>query len=196
MKEIWKDIPGYKGLYQASNLGRIRSLDHVVEYVKHYSDRDVEAKHYFKGKILAQNKTSGYLGCILSVNGKTVYPLVHRLVASAFVPNPDNKPEVDHIDGDTTNNCADNLRWVTSKENAANSMSKGEHTCQNPYRKKAIRDADTGEIFESMLDAEKRYEIPRGRISGAIKSGQRVYGHKFEIAEKHSKKLCSLDINN
>lgn len=193
MEEIWKDIPGYEGLYQASNLGRIRSLAHVVEYVKHYDDRDVVSKHHFKGKILSQNKSSGYLSCIFSVDGKAVYPLVHRLVASAFIPNPDNKPEVDHIDGDTTNNCVENLRWVTSKENTANSISKGEHTSQNPYKKKAIRDVDTGEVFESMLDAEKRYKIPRGRISGAIKSGQCVYGHKFEIVEKHPKRLFNLD---
>ena len=192
MEEIWKDIPGYEGLYQASSLGRIRSLDHVVEYVKHYDYGDVVAKHFFPGKILSQNKTSGYLGCIFSINGKIEYPLVHRLVASAFIPNPDNKPEVDHVDGDTTNNCVENLRWVTSRENAANSMSRGEHTCQNPYKRKAIRDVDTGEIFESMLDAEKRYNIPRGRVSGAIKSGQRVYGHKFEILQKHAKKLYNL----
>ncbi len=189
MEEIWKDIPRYEGLYQASSLGRIRSLDHVVEYVKHYDYGDVVAKHFFPGKILSQNKTSGYLSCTLSTEGDHSYPLVHRLVASAFIPNPDNKPEVDHIDGDTTNNCVENLRWVTSRENAASSMSRGEHTCQNPYRKKSIRDVDTGEVFESMMDAEKRYNIPGGRISASIKSGQRVHGHKFEIVEKHPKSL-------
>lgn len=196
MNEIWRDVPGYEGLYQASNQGRIRSLDRVVEYIKHYDYGDVKAKHCFRGRILSQTMTSGYLGCIFSSNGKIEYPLVHRLVASAFVPNPDHKPEVDHIDGNTTNNCVENLRWVTSRENAASSMSRGEHTCQNPYRKKSIRDVDTGEVFESMMDAEKRYNIPRGRISASIKSGQRVHGHKFEIIEKNSKKLFSLDSNN
>lgn len=190
--EIWRDIPGYRGLYQASSEGRIRSVSHVVNYVKHYDDKDVAANHKFTGKILSQTFTSGYLGCIISMDGKTSYPLVHRLVALAFVPNPENKPQVDHIDGDRTNNRPENLRWVTSKENHANTIDKGEHTSQQLYKKKPIRDVDTGEIFESMLAAEDKYSIPRGRISAAIKSGQRVYGHKFEIVSNKSKKLFNI----
>lgn len=181
MEEIWKDIPGYEGLYQASNLGQIRSLDRTVEYVKHYSDRDVKAVHKFKGRVLKQTFTSGYLGVLLSVDGKTKDVLVHRLVASTFVENFDSKPQVDHKDGDRTNNRADNLIWVTSKENHANTISKGKHTCQQLFKQKKIIDVDTGEIFDSMLSAENKYNIPRGRISSAIKSNQRVYGHKFEM---------------
>ena len=181
MEEIWKDIPGYEGLYQASNLGQIRSLDRVVEYVKHYSDRDVKAVHKFKGKVLKQTFTSGYLGVLLSIDGKTKDALVHRLVACTFVDNPENKPQVDHKDGDRTNNNADNLVWVTSRENHASTISRGSHTCQQLFKQKRIIDVDTGEIFDSMLSAETMYGIPRGRISSAIKSNQRVYGHKFEL---------------
>lgn len=181
MEEIWKDIPGYEGLYQASNLGQIRSLDRIVEYVKHYSDRDVRAVHKFKEKVLKQSFTSGYLGVLLSVDGIKTSELVHRLVASTFVKNPDNKPQVDHKDGDRTNNRVDNLIWVTSKENHADTISKGQHTCQQESKTKQVIDVDTGEIFNSMMSAERKYSIPIGRISSAIKSNQRVHGHKFEI---------------
>lgn len=190
--EVWKDIPGYEGYYQASSEGRIRSLDHELSYVKHYEHKDVLATHMFKGRILHQTYTSGYLGCIFSIDGKTTYPLVHRLVALAFVPNPENKPQVDHVDGDRTNNRPENLRWVTPKENHANAIEKGEHISQQVHKKKPIRDLDTGEIFDSMLAAEIKYNIPRGRISGAIKSGQRVYGHRFELVAKQPKKLFDI----
>lgn len=189
MEEVWKDIPGYEGLYQASTEGRIRSLDRVTEYVKHYSYGDVPVKQRFYGKVLHQSLTSGYLGTIFQVDGKTQYPLVHRLVAMTFVPNPENKPQVDHVDGNRMNNRPSNLRWVTSKENHANAISKGKHTSQQIYRKKPIRDIDTGEMFSSMMEAEDKYGIPRGRISAAIKSNQRVYGHKFEIVGKRAKRL-------
>lgn len=192
MDEIWKDIPGYEGLYQASTKGRIRSVSHTRTYIKHYEDKDIEATHHFDGRILKQTYTSGYLGVLLSEGTTRKDALVHRLVALTFVPNPDNKPQVDHIDGDRTNNRPENLRWVTSKENHANSIERGEHTSQDPYKRKPVRDIDTGEEFPSMLDAEKHYNIPRGRISGAIKSGQRVHGHRFEIIEAKPKQLVKL----
>lgn len=178
---IWKDIPGYEGLYQASTDGQIRSLPRTLHYIKHYSDSDIEATHSFKGKILKQTFTSGYLGVLLSVDGKTKDALVHRLVAQTFVPNPENKPQVDHIDGDRTNNNASNLRWVTCKENHANALESGKHVSRQLYKKRSVRDVDTGQVFSSMLEAESYFNIPRGRISAAIKSGQRVYGHKFEL---------------
>lgn len=192
IEEIWKDIPGYEGLYQASTRGQIRSLPRTVTYVKHYADFDVTATHHFEGKVLNQSYTSGYLGVLLSVEGHVKDALVHRLVALTFLPNPENKPQVDHIDGNRANNSVENLRWVTSRENHASTMDKGQHTSQQLYKKQSIRDVDTGEIFESMLAAEKKYNIPRGRISAAIKSGQRVYGHRFELYSRAPKKMFNL----
>lgn len=189
MEEIWKDIPGYEGHYQASSEGRIKSVEHTETFVKHYQYGDVENTVTYPSKVLSQNMTSGYLSVIFSVKGVTYYPLVHRLVALAFLDNPDDKPQVDHIDGDRTNNKPENLRWVTSKENHANAVKHGTHTSQQVYKKKPVRDVDTGRVFSSMLEAELEYGIPRGRISAAIKSGHRVYGHLFEVVESKPKSL-------
>lgn len=101
MLEEWKDIPGYEGLYQVSNLGRIYSFK-TGEYLK-----------------LGIN-SHGYTRVSLLKNYKTRQHNVHRLVALAFIPNPDNKPNVDHINGDKADNKVENLRWVTQKENINN----------------------------------------------------------------------------
>jgi len=99
MEEIWKDIEGYKGLYQVSNLGRIKSL------------------HGLSERIMKQTLQKGYLRITLLKNKKQKRFLSHRLVAQAFIPNPENKPQVNHIDEDKENNRVDNLEWVTAKEN-------------------------------------------------------------------------------
>ena len=103
--EIWKEIKDYEGLYEVSNYGRIKSLDSNI--------------------ILTPCKpaTSG-LCVTLSKNRVNTKFQVSRLVAAAFIPNPENKPCIDHIDGDRANNHADNLRWVTAKENCNNPITK------------------------------------------------------------------------
>lgn len=118
--EEWVDINGYEGLYQVSNFGRVRSLDRCVKTkIKHnnYAKR--------KGKIL---KTiphhNGYLFVSLSNGNKSKLYAVHRLVAEAFIPNNDNKPQIDHINTITNDNNVNNLRWVTASENSQNSITK------------------------------------------------------------------------
>lgn len=104
MKENWKDIKGYEGLYQVSDRGRIKSLNY---------------NHTGKEKLLKPktNRKKGYLNIALYKYGKTEYPSVHRLVAEAFIPNPDNLPQVNHKDENPTNNNVDNLEWCTAKYN-------------------------------------------------------------------------------
>ena len=111
-KEIWKDIKGYEGFYQVSNLGRVRGLDRVVNHGSHNTTRKI------KGRIIkAGNNGTGYLFSPLQKDGKVKQVCVHRLVAQAFIPNPKNKPQVNHKDKVRDNNKSSNLEWCTVREN-------------------------------------------------------------------------------
>ena len=99
-KEIWKDIPGYEGLYQASNLGRIKKIWKTKETIMKPS-----------------LQKEGYLRIGLVKNSKRKSYQVHRLIALCFIDNIYNKKYVNHIDGNKQNNNADNLEWVTASEN-------------------------------------------------------------------------------
>ena len=105
--EVWKDVVGYEGLYQVSNMGNVKSVG------------------YGKERVLKPGKDSRkYLTVSLSKSKKPKTFLVHRLVAQAFIPNPDNKPCIDHINTITTDNRVENLRWVTPKENVNNPLTR------------------------------------------------------------------------
>lgn len=112
--EIWKDVPGYSGLYQVSNNGRVKSLNRRVNGPK-CNGRNV------RERILKPACNSyGYKTVALYDGKKRTTKTIHRLVALAFIPNPDGKPEIDHINAIRTDNRAENLRWVTRKENGTN----------------------------------------------------------------------------
>jgi hypothetical protein len=108
MKEIWKDIKGYEGIYQISSFGRVKSLNRIDE-----------AGYNRKEKLLtpATNGRDKYLYVGLSFNKVRKTLKIHRLVAQAFIPNLENKPEVNHIDSNKQNNNFVNLEWTTSREN-------------------------------------------------------------------------------
>lgn len=111
---IWKEIKGYEGIYEVSDTGLVRNL------------RSDNKNRTYPGKILSPGKTvKGYPFVFLSVNGKSKNCMVHRLVAETFISNPDNLPEVNHIDGNKENNNVANLEWCTRKENLKHAVDTG-----------------------------------------------------------------------
>lgn len=108
--EIWKDITGYEGFYQVSNLGRVRSVDRKII-------RNNGWVQTFRGRIVRTTEILGYKMVHLSKAGTTTNHYVHRLVAQAFVPNPNNYREVNHKDEDKANNRAENIEWCTRRYN-------------------------------------------------------------------------------
>lgn len=125
MNEIWKDIIGYEGLYQVSNLGKVRSIQRTIRYNGigkgggTYSYPSIELKKCLN--------TVGYYQVSLSVNNHRKRYMIHRLVAAAFCTHPIGKDYVNHIDGNYLNNRADNLEWVSSVENTHHAIVNGFH---------------------------------------------------------------------
>ena len=110
--EIWKDVKGYEGFYQVSNLGRVKSLERDI-----YFPNGTIIRHMEEKILVPALNNNGYSYVNLCKNGKTKKEYVHRLVAMAFIENPENKPMVNHKDEVKTNNVVDNLEWCSAQEN-------------------------------------------------------------------------------
>lgn len=116
--EIWKHVVDFEGFYEVSNYGNVRSVDSI----RMYGDK----KKKFKGKLLKQySNKNGYKVVTLCVNKRYKKPLVHRLVAEAFLKNGENKKSVNHIDGVPSNNKVNNLEWCTALENNLHALETG-----------------------------------------------------------------------
>lgn len=180
MQEIWKDIKGYEGKYQVSNLGRVKSLQRI--------DNN---NHPVKQKVLkpcSDGAGKGYLYVNLGRKGRA--KKIHRLVAETFIENSLNKCEVNHIDGNTKNNRMDNLEWVTHQENCIHYTYKlGQHKSQ--FKMKPIcliKDENKRIYFNSISNAIRwikentKYKNASTRnISKVLNSQHRkMYGFKWE----------------
>lgn len=155
MEEIWKDIPEYEGLYQVSNLGRIKSLQN----------------YRGKGNILKQRIKKGYYTIGLRKNAKRKWYLTHRLVAQAFIPNPNNLPQINHIDENKLNNNVDNLEWCTVKYNNTYGTRIERVMKSNKLKKEVVQCDLNGNIigvFESIASASRKTKTDITGISNCI----------------------------
>lgn len=178
MEEIWKPIKGYEGLYEVSNLGRVKSLK------RFYHTRE----QILKNK-LTEN---GYYRTELSKNGKRKLIGTHRIVAQTFIPNDMNKEEVNHKDGNKLNNCVDNLEWCSHSENTIHAYKLGlKKPCCAITNKKRIRCIDL-DIEKESLHEMQLYLYENGytnsktvdRLSRIINKDINVYlGMRFELCK-------------
>lgn len=156
--EEWRDVQGYEGLYQVSNLGRVRSCDRLVT-----NSINSNFKVKRKGKILSNiDHGNGYIYVSLTKEGKRENHYVHRLVAKAFIPNPENLPEIDHKDHNRENNIPENLEWVSHFEN----IQRSRHLMR--HEKKKSRPSNTGEKHISKRG--NRYRVLLGSMKIKEKS--------------------------
>lgn len=140
INEVWKDIKGWEGKYQISNLGNVKSVYRTVNYM--FKGKEKTRRIYERILKKAINKF-GYEYVNLTDNYKAKKLKVHRLVAEAFIPNPLNKRTVNHIDGNKLNNCVDNLEWATYIENQHHAIEKGlwkPELLRKPKRKRKVSD--------------------------------------------------------
>lgn len=157
MKEIWKDIEGYEGFYQVSNLGRIKSIGGWCGAAKR------------KEKIRATSLTKdGYVKVRLLYKGKDKTERVHRLVAQAFIPNTDNKDTVNHIDGNKQNNNVDNLEWVNRHEQMEHAYKMGLKQSRSGYNN------SNSKLTKEQVEEIRKLYIPQSKEYGTVALGKNM----------------------
>ena len=172
--EEWKPVVGYTNFYEVSNLGRIRSVSRWIPCA-----RNPKKKQFYHGRIIKPSFiNSGYLIVHLSKGGSANTHLVHRLVATAWLPNPRNFREVNHIDGNKANNDFHNLEWVSSSDNKYHAHRLGLYSNEKP-----VKCLETGEIFKTQKEAALSVGVHPNSI------GKAYLGHRHTCRGKHWKFL-------
>ena len=185
-KEEWKDVVDYEGLYQVSNLGRVKRLPYYQIMPGNNTRVDFPERILKQGKIVHKDRPNyKRMSVSLSKNGKLHNKAVARLVAIHFVPNPDNKPEVHHLNDDPTDNRAINLQWVTRKEQFTKEWS--EHQSKSSIGREAhnkLKVKVDGTLFDSYNSAALSIGCNKDAIAAAKYRHQTtVKGHTIEFVE-------------
>ncbi len=174
--EIWMPVNGFESIYEVSSLGRVKSLK-----------RQVKASFFKNGiieeRILKQANSTPYPMVGLSKQGITSRFCVHALVAKAFIPNPENKKTVNHIDGNKLNNRVDNLEWSTYQENIVHAFKTGLSKIPKGgenHMAKMVINTETSEIYGTLWEAALLNKISKSTIYRAIKNEN----SKYKLYEK------------
>lgn len=189
-REAWRWVVGYEGLYMVSNMGNVMSVpSEQIRRERKYKKPGIEVRHHDNGK--------GYRVLSLYKDGVQHQVTVHRLVAQAFIPNPKNLPQVNHKDGDKSNNRVSNLEWVTAKENTEHAINSLGHDAGG-----ANRIFTEEEVIKIRSDDRSGREIASeygtsATTIDAIRSG-RTYssfsGHIRKIGHERERKLTSSQV--
>ena len=183
----WLPVKGYEELYEVSDTGEVRSVDRVLSVTN-------QKERLFKGRVLLQtmNKQVQYKQVSLWKENKGTSYYVHRLVAEAFIPNPESKPEVNHIDGNRQNNHISNLEWVTSGENSLHASKTGLRVYTNHLTKAefldCLYDVINGESYQS-LSSRVPYKVP------FLSTKLRVLAKEFNLETELDESLYIQRVN-
>lgn len=177
MTEMWKAVNGYDGLYEISSHGRIRRPEH-------YGPNGHNGMNKYKEKLLKPFKTStGYWQIGLCKDGRRNNKLIHRLVAEAFIPNPYNYPEVNHIDEDKSNNRVENLQWSSVRHNRSHGSRLQRMVNSRKSYIEIYKDNDLIAIFPSQAKAAELIGTNGSAVSNAIKNGTQLKGFIWRMAK-------------
>ena len=199
-EEMWKPVPGYEGIYEASTYARIRSIERSV-YSRRWGCFQKRKSVILKPAISSR----GYYTIVFGTNGTRKTYAVHRIIAETFLPNPNNLPVVNHKDENKANNAVSNLEWCTQKYNInygsglkrralAQSISKkGKHYSRRtefkpgnvvPAKLHPILCVETGVLYKSMEDACKDCGVSRSSVLKSYKTGKSIKGLTFKFTPK------------
>ena len=182
MVEVWKDVPGYEGYYAVSNLGRVKSLERTIQNDGNLGQNKLSK---YSERIMKPGKRKkGYLGINLTRNCKTRAFLVHRLVAEAFIPNPQNLPFINHKDENKQNNRVENLEWCTNKYNVNYGSWKEKQSIAHinqKYSSKPVVQLDKNNVvvatYPSIAEAERQTAVKH--ISCVVRGVRKSAGGYF-----------------
>jgi len=192
--EKFKDIINYENSYQISNFGRVKSLDRRINCLG-------ENGRIIKGSFIKSHKNKpGYFAVMLHKNNKYKHHSIHRLVALAFIPNPESKPVVNHKNGIKTDNSIENLEWCTYSEDRKHAYDTGlkkgamigKFGKDNPFSKPILQLSLSGELIKEhhgLMEAERETGISHSNISkvcSGAKWCKTAGGYKWEYAPIHN----------
>lgn len=206
MNEEWRVIASFgEGVFLVSNKGSVKRLkyQHIDNKGRVFKFKETDIKVHYR-----EVKGRGYGYVTLHYRGTKRQAQVHRLVAEAFIPNPDNKPEVNHIDGDKRNNCVENLEWVTRAENMYHAQSTDllkHHKGSNHFRSRSViaLDYKTGEELAVFRSANLASIFCTGKTTNGgshildVCEGRRAYayGYKWKYCDKETVTTNETDNN-
>ncbi|MBU3205583.1 HNH endonuclease [Clostridium algidicarnis] len=188
--EIWKDIIGYEGVYQVSNIGRVKRIG---------TYKNQSMKEWDSDKVLKPaTKSNGYMFVGLSKYGKVSHRHIHRLVAEVFIPNPLNKPTVNHKDGDRSNNIVENLEWATYSENNIHSIKVLKRDSKNSSDSRPVLQFDKEGNFikeyPSMREAQRQTGIDAiDKVCNHYKYRKTAGGYKWEYKDNYNKSVETIE---
>ena len=191
MEEVWKDIKGYEGYYQISNLGRVKSLSRIwIGKTKLGTDRPNRTKEkILKIAIEKGRKSNVKDSCyvVLRKDGRNKHHYVHRLVAGAFIKNDNTElyTQVNHKDGDRYNNCVENLEWVTPKQNIEHAFKNKLIKTQKPVAMMDIGTEEVLKIFEGESSACRYLGVTQGKVLRSIQRNGTCCGYKWQYINEN-----------